>query len=985
MTVFIFIRLILLPLAVLLLRLKAPTAVALPPQGALLAQFCGRGIHEMGGRVDEMKKAELMKYAASLGVPTRKPAAPTQWRAVKDVREDCKLREAAQRQPSPARAGEPGAASSDLAAPSVSHGSASVQVPARVGEPGAASSGLAAPSVSRGPASVGAPGARAGGSGSSSLSQAQVAPSAPATVARKPVVGAADVTSSDVRNMNIKELRALATSLGVGTRENTKSSEALRAACCRALLQAPQRQHSRAGASEPGAASSDLAAPAASREPASGSPTASSSQAQVKSSVAATATQNPVAGAAHVTSTDVQNMNNKELRALAVSLGVAARDTRKSTRLLRSACCRALKGQVGIASFFQPAVAPGAPGGEGGDAPVSDSASAVDPNPAKPRERPRAVRKPLWLRKPAWLSAQTARQKKVRKRLRKRRTQSALRKDRIHDKIRDKRPDRKKLGKKRYQQDLVKREKNKHRVLKSRREAPRANRRPVMPKSARAERAGVLGREGSWKRTAEESARLCQQDGPSHLPPCYAGLDQEHQRRLTSQMCGCLEDVQWATCVVCWRAWYDLPAEYEFSYTQQGLRAQQAPWFDPGASVITRAGKKSHVNQWRLEAAGSVEEAQCYLAANYPSGECESIARRLHDPERKRIITICGGCHMHVGEDHVLPPPAGEMRMCDFVVDPVWCTPRSDGPAIAHERFDGVPPPGPASEEAFSRVLGFSVGEFAHPVAALSDHEEMVLALVHPLVQVYTIPRTGQLAYVGHICNFRQKVSKFLKSLPVMPADMPVVHVRPRALGSAGAKGKSAGRALFKVDISKLKAAFLWLKANNPYYAEVEWRDDAAEAWAGDDVEVGTTREADSDASHVPPVTPTCFVRWMEHGRTEAVAGDFGYAIGNRLREVISDGDSDDEDPGPAGAAGSRAWAEVRRLVADVFGKSVFRMATTLPQDILAVALAARGILDLGLPRDGDATHALRALRSLDTNDCPVDLHVSSALSWMPS
>ena len=52
----------------------------------------------------------------------------------------------------------------------------------------------------------------------------------------------------------------------------------------------------------------------------------------------------------------------------------------------------------------------------------------------------------------------------------------------------------------------------------------------------------------------------------------------------------------------------------------------------------------------------------------------------------------------------------------------------------------------------------------------------MVPALVHPLVQVYTIPRTGQLAYVGHICNFRQNVTKFLRTLPVTPTDMPVVH-----------------------------------------------------------------------------------------------------------------------------------------------------------------------------------------------------------------
>ena len=312
---------------------------------------------------------------------------------------------------------------------------------------------------------------------------------------------------------------------------------------------------------------------------------------------------------------------------------------------------------------------------------------------------------------------------------------------------------------------------------------------------------------GTWKRAADLSARLCQHDGPSQLPPSYAGLDQETHLRLTSQMCGCLEEVQWATCVVCWRAWYDLPAGYEFSHTGQGLRSPEAPWFDPGASVITRARKKGAVNQWRLEVAGSVEEAHGYLAANYSPAECDAIVRRLHSPSRKRAVAMCADCYTHIGDDHVLPAPVGEMRMCDFVVDPVWCSARPSGPAIAHERFEGVSPPDSASDEACSRVLGFSVEEFAHPVAALTDHEEMVLSLVHPLVQVYTIPRTGQLAYVGHICNFRQKVTKFLASLPLMPADMPVVHVRPRKY-----KGKPGGRALFKVDVLKLKAAFLWLR-----------------------------------------------------------------------------------------------------------------------------------------------------------------------------
>ena len=259
-------------------------------------------------------------------------------------------------------------------------------------------------------------------------------------------------------------------------------------------------------------------------------------------------------------------------------------------------------------------------------------------------------------------------------------------------------------------------------------------------------------------------------------------------------------------------------------------------------------------------------------------------------------------------------------------------------------------------------------------LAPLSDHEEMVSALVHPLVQVYPIPRTGQLAYVGHVCTPRQKVTKCLKSLPVMPADMPVVHVRPRQF-----KGKPAGRALFKAEVRKRKAAFLWLKSNNLYYANVEWRDDAADAWTGDNVEVGRTREADSDSFHVPAVTRLCFARWMEHARSETLAGDFGYTIRKRIREVIMDSGCDDEEPGSASAIESNVWAAIRRFVSEVFRQNVFRMATTHSQNILAVVLAARGVVDLGLPQDMDPANILRAVRSLDTIDCPMDLHVFRA------
>ena len=112
----------------------------------------GAGAHGMAGNLDAMRKPDLMKYAASLGVATRKEGTK-QWRQVADVRADCKLREAAQQQHSSARAGGPGSASSSQATPSTSSTGAPTQAVqqkqalAHAGGPGSASSTQAAPSA----------------------------------------------------------------------------------------------------------------------------------------------------------------------------------------------------------------------------------------------------------------------------------------------------------------------------------------------------------------------------------------------------------------------------------------------------------------------------------------------------------------------------------------------------------------------------------------------------------------------------------------------------------------------------------------------------------------------------------------------------------------------------------------------------------------------------------------------------------------------
>ena len=454
----------------------------------------------------------------------------------------------------------------------------------------------------------------------------------------------------NVDNMRKHQLMQYAQSLGVATRKiGTTIYRAVHDVRqdCKA-----QQERSRAHAGEPGSASSGAAVRSASHgpalaqtlsadtvEPGSGS----SSQAQVTSPASGRMTGNLRARAVGIAASDVRNMNKADLRTLATSLGVSTRDNRKSMDTLRETCVHAVQGQRGIAAYLQPAS--GSPGdlglqvaGQVGGvaAPVSDSASAVEPRQTILHKRARIPVRPSWLCK-AWNSRHKAvrgldprykardkardllPQRKARDKARdllphrkaRGHARDLLPKRKARDKARDQRPERGKAHAKRkakrYQLDFTERAIKQARKKKHRQQAAQRSAKVVVPKSARADRTGVLGREGSWKRTADESARLCQQDGPSHMPPCYAGLHQELQRKLTSEMCGCLEEVQWATCVVCWRAWYDLPADYEFSCKQRGLRSTQTPWFDPSGSVVTRARKRGGaVNQWRLEAVGSV-------------------------------------------------------------------------------------------------------------------------------------------------------------------------------------------------------------------------------------------------------------------------------------------------------------------------------------------------------------------------------------------
>eukprot|EP00959_Pyramimonas_sp_CCMP1952_P092682 1939668-Pyramimonas_sp.AAC.1 len=113
-------------------------------------------------------------------------------------------------------------------------------------------------------------------------------------------------------------------------------------------------------------------------------------------------------------------------------------------------------------------------------------------------------------------------------------------------------------------------------------------------------------------------------------------------------------------------------------------------------------------------------------------GGASSAAEARHCSYRP--ADICHGCQDRVGDDKSFAPTSEEMRLRDYVVDSVCCWLGLGGCGLARRRFEGVVPPGSASTSSCS-VLGYSVSEFAPALAALTDHGDMVLDPVLPLVQ----------------------------------------------------------------------------------------------------------------------------------------------------------------------------------------------------------------------------------------------------------
>ena len=107
---------------------------------------------------------------------------------------------------------------------------------------------------------------------------------------------------------------------------------------------------------------------------------------------------------------------------------------------------------------------------------------------------------------------------------------------------------------------------------------------------------------------------------------------------------------------------------------------------------------------------------------------------------------------------------------------------------------------------------------------------------------------------------------------------MPFVMVRPRVF-----ENRRSPKAPFKINIDKVRKAFLWLKQHNQYYRDIEWINSAEAAWRNENMQVGSVREEDFVLAHGLQVDRAVFLEWIQQGASQHDAGDVGFPIAAKV------------------------------------------------------------------------------------------------------
>ena len=132
-------------------------------------------------------------------------------------------------------------------------------------------------------------------------------------------------------------------------------------------------------------------------------------------------------------------------------------------------------------------------------------------------------------------------------------------------------------------------------------------------------------------------------------------------------------------------------------------------------------------------------------------------------------------------------------------------------------RMNFAPKPCPPRTCAkFSRPF-MDPGVVPPELKRLSYVEEQLIARIHPVVSVYKI-RGHQFGYRGNVINFAQNVNELARALPHRIRDLSsIIAVRQQ---------RADGHVDFRVRAGMVRAALLWLREYNTFYANIELSED---------------------------------------------------------------------------------------------------------------------------------------------------------------
>ena len=111
-------------------------------------------------------------------------------------------------------------------------------------------------------------------------------------------------------------------------------------------------------------------------------------------------------------------------------------------------------------------------------------------------------------------------------------------------------------------------------------------------------------------------------------------------------------------------------------------------------------------------------------------------------------------------------------------------------------------------------------GAVSEHLPTLTEVEEMIIARVHVHLQVARV-RGQQYRYTGHVVCFGQNTPKTWKQLPLLPAELDILIVRPTA-GEGDHQLRRRFHKRFTVRRSAIEVWLRFLKNNHPKYADVE-------------------------------------------------------------------------------------------------------------------------------------------------------------------